>query len=52
MLSNFCWQCFFNAEYSHVLRNCYGFLEKVLGMKPTTGKNSIVNELYSNCLRV
>ena len=42
----------FNVQYPHELRNCYSFLEKVLGMKPTTGKSAIVNELYSNCLRV
>ena len=42
----------FNVQYPHELRNCYSFLEKVLGMKPTTGKIAILNELYSNCLRV
>jgi len=41
----------FNVEYPHDLRNTYGFLEKVLGMKPSTGKSTLVAELYSNCLR-
>jgi hypothetical protein len=40
----------FNVNYPQDLRLVYGFVEKVLSLKPTIGKSTTVLELFQKCI--
>jgi hypothetical protein len=44
----FLFQVFFvyNIEYPYVLRLVYGLFEKLLGLKPSVGKSTTLNEVF------